>query len=125
MGFLLVKNEFGELILDVLNDVFTLLDEMNDLGKDVTVSNDLSKLGEMPREPFLESHDEGVDVLVHCLDKSDGLNDGLILSVNVSLALLSGVLMGKTELGAGHVLVTELLEKLGDVGSDSSDQLLN
>jgi hypothetical protein len=43
----------------------------------------------VPREPFLESHHESVDVLVHGLNKSDSLDDGLILSVNVGGTLLT------------------------------------
>ena len=68
----------------------------DDLTENGVVSDNFSKLGEVPWEPLLKAHDEGVDVLVHGLNKSNGLDDGFVLSVNIGGALLSWVLMGKT-----------------------------
>ena len=79
----------------------------------------------MPREPLLKSHAEGVDVLVHLLNQSDSLYDGLVLSVNICGTLLSRVGMGETKLSLLRVIFADLLENLGKMSSDPSDKLLN
>ena len=62
----------------------------------VIVVDYLHKFGEVPREPLLQSHAEGVYILIHLLNEGDCLNDGLVLSVHISSALLSGEGVSKT-----------------------------
>jgi hypothetical protein len=37
----------------------------------------------MPRVPFFDSHGESIDIFVKKFKQTDGLNDGLILPVDV------------------------------------------
>ena len=51
----------------------------------------------MPRVPFLDSHCEGVDILIQQFQQTDGLNDGLILSIDIKGNLVSGEGVGETQ----------------------------
>ncbi len=51
----------------------------------------------MPRIPFLYSHAECIDILVEEFQQTDGLNDGLVLPVDVQLDFVSWEQMGKTQ----------------------------
>lgn len=53
----------------------------------------------MPAEPFFDSHAEEVEVLVHLFDQSDRLDDGLVLTVDVELHVVSGEGVGQSQLG--------------------------
>jgi hypothetical protein len=109
LSLFLIKNELSELLLHIFCNILTLLNEVDDLAENRVVGDDFTELGEMPREPLLQAHDESVNVLIHGFNEGNGLDDGLVLTVHISGALLTGVLMGKTELGTGHVLIGELL----------------
>jgi hypothetical protein len=105
LSFLVIKNKVSQFILNIFSDILTFFNVSYNLAEDAIIGDDFTELGEVPREPLLQSHHEGVDVLVHRLDQSDGLDDGLVLSVDVGGALFTRVLMGKTELGTGQVLI--------------------
>ena len=79
----------------------------------------------MPREPLLQSHTKSVDVFIQLLDKSNGLNNWLVLPVHVGGALVSGETVTKTQLGSLHVLILNFLHDFHEVGSDSSVQFRN
>ena len=53
----------------------------------------------MPRVPLFDSHGEGVDIFVEKFEQTDGLNDGLILSVDVERDLVSREGVSQTQSG--------------------------
>lgn len=55
----------------------------------------------MPSVGFLESHAEGIQVLVHHVQQREGVNDGLILTLFVKLNIVSSESVTDTEVGAG------------------------
>ena len=79
----------------------------------------------MPREPLLQSHTKSVDIFIQLLDKSNGLNNWLVLPVDIGGALVSGETMSKTELGSSHICFLNLLHDFDEVSSHSSVQLSN
>lgn len=100
-----LDDSFSE--LSVSNDLLNFLqgssgsgsiaDQGNKLDKDVIIRDNLGKLGEMPRIPLLDSHGEGVDILIQKFQQTDGLDDRLILSVDVQGNFVSGEGMGQTQ----------------------------
>uniref|UniRef100_A0A7S3IMF5 Uncharacterized protein n=1 Tax=Strombidium inclinatum TaxID=197538 RepID=A0A7S3IMF5_9SPIT len=125
LSFFIIKNDLLDLFFHVVSDVVSLLKREDELGEDHVIIDDFAQLGEMPREPLLQAHAEGVDVLVELLDQRDGLNNRLVLPVHVGGALLSGVAMTQTQLSTADVFVFHLLHELHDVRSDASLQLGN
>lgn len=81
----------------------------------------------MPRIPLLDSHGEGVDVLVKKLEKTDRLNDGLVLPVDVEGNFISGESMGKTKswLLQFYILEILMLEEVEEMLPDSPDDLID
>ena len=100
-----------------------MLDQVDNLGVDFVVGDDPGEFREMPGEPLLESHGEGIDVLVKRFDHSDGLDNWLVLSVDIMRNLNSGETMGKSKLGLLDSLIIDLLRELREVSSDSSEKL--
>jgi hypothetical protein len=108
------------LFFHIVIDVFSLLDEINELRENDVIIDDFSKLWEMPRKPFLQSHAKSVNVFVQLLNQGNGLNDWFVLPVYVGSALLAGVGMTQTKLGASDILVFDLLHDLDEMSSNSS-----
>ena len=79
----------------------------------------------MPRVPLLQSHIKSVDIFIQLLDKSNGLNNWLVLPVDVGGALVSGETMAETELGSCHICFFNLLHDFDEMSSHSSVQLSN
>jgi hypothetical protein len=79
----------------------------------------------MPREPLLQSHTKSVDIFIQLLDKSNGLNNWLVLPVDVGGTLVSRETMSKTELGSSHICFLNLLHYFDEMSSHSSVQLSN
>jgi hypothetical protein len=79
----------------------------------------------MPRVPLLQSHTKSVDILIQLLDKSNGLNNWLVLPVHIGGALVSGETMTETQLGSRHISIIDFLHNLDEMGSASSVQLSN
>ena len=79
----------------------------------------------MPGVPLLDPHGEGVDVLIEQFQQSDGLDDGLVLPVDVELDLVAGEGVGETEPGLLelHVLKLLVLEEAEEVLSEATDEL--
>ena len=63
----------------------------------------------MPAVGFLESHAEGVQVLVHHVKEGEGVNDGLVLTLLVELDVVSGKGVADTEVGAGDSGFVDML----------------
>jgi hypothetical protein len=89
--------------MDIVSNIFLTLNHVDELGEDDVVVDDFSEFREGPREPLLQSHAESVDILVQLLNKSDGLGDRLVLSVNIKGALLTRELMTETQLSFSKV----------------------
>lgn len=87
----------------------------------MVISHDSSKFREVPREPLLKSHAEGINVLVHLLNEGNGLHDWLVLPVNISSALLSGVGMSQTKLSLFGIILVNFLQNLWQMSSNTSD----
>ena len=51
------------------------------------VGNEFVEFGEMPSIPFSTSHREGVEIFVELVRERDGLNDHVVGSVHVELAI--------------------------------------
>ena len=54
------------------------------------VSDDLSKLGKVPAEPLLATHDVIVQLLVEIVEKRHGLDDHRVYFVRAELQLVTG-----------------------------------
>lgn len=76
----------------------------------------------MPSEPFLDSHREGIQILVHLFNKSNGLNNGFVLSVDVELNVVSWKSMGKTQFSFRNLEIF-LFDEGREMGSNSSEKL--
>lgn len=74
----------------------------------------------MPAEPFFDSHTESVHVLVHLFNKSNSLDDRLVLTVDVEFHIVSREGMGETEFSFVNLEIF-LFDKGREVGSDSSE----
>ncbi len=76
----------------------------------------------MPWIPLFDSHWESVNILIKELDQTDGLNDGLIVTIHVQWDFASWEQMGKTQSALVQINVFELLalQKLKEVSSESS-----
>ena len=48
LGLLFIEDDFGELILQIITYIVSLLDQVDALAEDVVVGDDLSELGEVP-----------------------------------------------------------------------------
>lgn len=108
-----------------VSDIISLLKQVDKFGKDIVVIDDSCKLGEMPREPLLQSHTKCVDIFIQLLNEGNGLNNWFVLPVYVGGALVSGEAVTKTELGSLDIIVLNLLHDFHEVSSDSSVQLSN
>ena len=73
----------------VLTEGGLLLDKEGQAGVLVVVRDDLDQLWEVPGVPFAHSHDKGVDVLVQCIQKGNGLDDHVVHPVHIELDLQS------------------------------------
>ena len=65
----------------------------------MVVRYDSSKLGEVPGVPLFDSHGESVDIFIQKFEQTDGLNDGLVLPVDVERDFITGEGVGETQSG--------------------------
>eukprot|EP00882_Tetradesmus_deserticola_P033920 GHRQ01038792.1.p2 GENE.GHRQ01038792.1~~GHRQ01038792.1.p2 ORF type:complete len:131 (-),score=21.48 GHRQ01038792.1:131-523(-) len=63
----------------------------------------LDQLGEVPGVPLPHAHDEGVNVLVQCVEQRDGLDDHVVHLVHVELHLGAAVRVRQAQLRAAQV----------------------
>lgn len=89
----------------------------------MVIGNNLGKLRKMPRIPFFDSHGEGVDVLVQKFEQTDGLDDGLVLPIDIQSNFVSGKGMGKTQPGLLEFNILEffMFEEAEEVFANSTD----
>jgi hypothetical protein len=88
LSFLFVESNRSNFVLEVISDIVAFgVTKVNKTGIYSVVVNDFGQLREVPCEPLLEAHREGVDVFVHLLNQGDSLGDGLVLTINVLSAL--------------------------------------
>ena len=99
--------------------------KVDESHEELVVADNPVELGEMPGVPLLDPHGEGVDVLIEQFQQSDGLDDGLVLPVDVELDLVAGEGVGETEPGLLelHVLKLLVLEEAEEVLSEATDEL--
>lgn len=81
----------------------------------------------MPRVPLLNPHGKSVDILVQKLKQTDGLNDRLVLPVNVQSDLVSGEGVSQTESRLLQLNILEffMLQEAEEMFADSANQLTN
>mmetsp|Transcript_8725 Transcript_8725/g.10580 ORF Transcript_8725/g.10580 Transcript_8725/m.10580 type:complete len:217 (+) Transcript_8725:586-1236(+) len=82
------------------------ISDANDLGNlciSNVVSDNLRELWEMPRVPFPNPHGKGVDVLVQVVQQSDGVHNGLVLSVGIQLHAMPAEGMAQAQTGLVQV----------------------
>jgi len=123
LSLFIIKNNLGELFFHFVIDQLSVFDEVHKLRENSVVIDDFGQLREVPREPLLQAHAEGVDVLVQLLDQGNGLNNGFVLPVHVGRALLSRERVTQSQLGASHVFVFNFLHDLDEMSLHSSHQL--
>jgi len=98
---LLVLGDLKENFSLIIGHVVTAsVESVHQLGVDGIIIDDLGHFGEVPSEPLLQAHAEGVDVLVHLVDECDSLNNWLVLAVDILSAAVARVGVTKTELGS-------------------------
>jgi len=124
-SLLFIEDNSSDFSVDFVLNIFLTLNEVDELGEDDVIVDDFSEFREGPREPLLQSHAESVDILVQLLNKSDGLGDRLVLSVNVKGALLTRELMTETQLSFSKVFFRDFFDDLGEMSSDSTHKFNN
>ena len=122
---LIVLNEGGNVVEAFIGKALLVLDEQGELGVTLVVGDNLDELGEVPGVPFADAHGEGVDGLVELVENGNGLDDVVVVTLNGELYLGTGVGVTKTELGGVHVTLAQLLEELGGVETDTTEEVLN
>jgi hypothetical protein len=110
------------LFFHFVSDIVSFFKQVDQLGEDIVIIDDSSKLWEMPREPLLQTHTKSVDVFIQLLNESDGLNNWFVLPVDIGGALVPGETMTETQLSSPHIVVLHLLHDLDEVGSNTSVQ---
>ena len=84
LGFLLIFDNILHLILHIIGDCVSLsLKEEYKASIDHVVVHNFSHFWEVPSKPLLESHAEGVDILIKLVNKSDSLRDWLVSPVHI------------------------------------------
>ena len=73
--------------------------DLDQLDIGLVVRDNFGHLREMPRVPLLDSHGKSVDVLVEEFQQADGLDNGLVLPVDVQGYFIPGKSMGQTQPG--------------------------
>mmetsp|Transcript_22030 Transcript_22030/g.27058 ORF Transcript_22030/g.27058 Transcript_22030/m.27058 type:complete len:444 (-) Transcript_22030:276-1607(-) len=120
----LIKDDLLDLFFEILSQIVASgVAEVDYAGVDSVVVDNLGELGEVPGEPLLQAHGEGVDVLVHLLNKGDRLSDRLVLSVHVRGATRARERVTETELGFSDFSIGKVLEQLGVVHADAANHL--
>jgi hypothetical protein len=106
---------FGDLLNSLfhfISHIFAVsIQKVDQFGVDGVIIHDLGQFGEVPCEPFLEPHAEGIDVFVHLIDKRDRLNNWLVLAVDILGASVARVRVAKTELGSPDVGLIDFYNK--------------
>lgn len=94
--------------MHLINTVLTVgTEQVDQLGVDLVIIDELGELWEVPGEPLLQPHAESVDIFVKLLDQGNSLDDWLILTVNIGSALVSGVAVTKTELCSLDIVLVD------------------
>jgi hypothetical protein len=122
---LIILNEGGEVVQALVSKGLLILDEESDLGIALVVGDNLDELGEVPRVPFANSHGESVDSLVKLVQDGDGLDNVVVVTLDRELHLGTGVGVTKTELGGVHITLTQLLQQLASVKTNTTEKILN
>ena len=65
----------------------THLDRLDTSRVFVVVRGDLDELWKVPAIPLLDAHGERVDVLIESVEQRNGLNDHVVLSVDIEFYL--------------------------------------
>jgi hypothetical protein len=104
LSFIFISQNLFQTLLHLVSDIVSTTNVSHQLGEDMVVRDNTGELREVPGEPLSQSHTEGVDVFVHLLDQGDRLDDWLVLTIHISCAFLTGVLMSQTQLGTLDVI---------------------
>jgi len=124
LSLFFIKHDGSNFFLVFIGAVVSLsFEKVDQTGIDTVIVDDFGHLGEMPREPFLQPHRKGVDILVHLLDEGDRLRNWLIVSVHVFGADKARVRVSQTQLGLLNIILINLLDHLCEVHANSAQQL--
>ena len=84
LGLLFVKSDGLNFIFLIFSQIVaSSVAQVHYASINSIVIDNFGQLGEVPSEPLLQSHGEGVDVLVHLLNQGNGLRDWLVSSVHI------------------------------------------
>lgn len=128
-----LNNAFGQLTIP--NNLLNLLgsdgrggsvsNKVDESHEELVVADNPAELWEVPGVPLLDPHGEGVDILIEQFEESNGLDDGLVLPVDIECDLVAGEGVSETESGLLelHILKLLVLEEAEEVLSKSTDKL--
>lgn len=122
---LIVLHKGSNVVQLLVVQALLVLNEQGNLGVALVVGDDLVEFGEVPGVPFPDSHGESVDGLVELVEDSNGLDDVVVIALNGELNLGARVSVTKTKLGGVHITLTQLLQQLGGVQSDTTKHILD
>lgn len=97
--------------------------EQHQLHVLVVVRNNLDKLREVPAVPFPHAHAEQVDGLVELVKRGNGLDDVVVVLLDAELDLGTRVGVAETKLGPVNIAILELLEELGCVQTEATEEV--
>lgn len=96
LSFFIIKNNILDCFFHFVSNIVTLFNLVDQLCENNVVIDDFCKLWEMPWEPFFQTHNKSIDILVHLLNKGNGLNNWFVLPVDVLCTSVSWEAMTKT-----------------------------
>ena len=98
---------------------------MNDACKNKGIAYDLVEFRKVPRIPFPYAHCARIEIFIDLIEKTDCLNDHIILAIDIKLDLGTGVRVAQTELGAFRKSARECLDVLLKVKSNAANNFEN
>lgn len=102
LSFLFIEHDVFDFVKHfIVASISLSVEEEDESGVNLVVVDNLGHLWEVPGEPLLQAHAEGVDVLVHLLNEGNGLSNWFVSSVDILRDLGAGE--GMTEIGRAHV----------------------
>lgn len=122
---LVILNESGNVVEALVAEGLLVLDEQSNLGVTLVVADNLDQLGEVPRVPLTDTHSKSVDGLVELVEDSNGLDDVVVVTLDGELNLGTGVSVTQTKLSGVNITITELLQQLGEVETNTTEEILD
>ncbi len=124
-GLVLVAQDLIQAIDVLVSQSGLVLDEGSALGEQEVVGINPSELKELPKIPLSDTHVKGIDVLVHLIQKSDGLDDHVVGYAGVEFDLGVRIRVTQIQLSLLQQTAGQRLHELDEVVANAYDELRN